>query len=159
MQLVNRALARNMSKVRLVGEGKNDIVNIAEALSLAEESGLDLILVSDKSTPPVVKISDYKKIQYEEKKARAKQSKSGGDQKEIRLKVNISEHDLTTKISAINRFLERGDKVKLVVRLAGRERENPERATQLIERVCSLIVCKTTKVPGQFGVALLEPAK
>jgi translation initiation factor IF-3 len=158
LQIVNRAMARSISQVRLVGEGTNQIVNAMEALTRAEEEGLDLILVSDKSTPPVVRIEDFKKILYEQKKAKAKQPK-GSDLKEIQLKVNISDNDLKVKMAAIERFLKRGDKVKISVRLKGRERDTPERAHQLIERVITAVPCKASKVPGPFALAILEPVK
>ena len=116
MQIINRANARLFTEVRLIADGMNEVVSIQDALRRAEDEGLDLCIVSDKSNPPVVKVQDFKKIWYEEKKAKSKQTKSS-DLKEIQLKVNISDHDLTTKMNAINKFLERGDKVKLMVRL------------------------------------------
>jgi len=146
------------SEVRLIANGTNAVVSIQEALRLAEEEGLDLCIVSDKSNPPVVKVQDFKKILYEEKKAKAKQQKSS-DLKEIQLKVNISDHDLATKMNAINRFLERGDKVKLMVRLKGRERENPERARALVTKVIQAVPCKVTQVPGPITICILEPVK
>ena len=158
MQQVTRSMAHSMPEVRLVGEGFNEIVKISEAFKKAEELGLDLILVGDKSNPPVVKISDYKKIQYEAKKAKSKQTK-GADLKEIQLKVNITDHDLATKIAAINRFIARGDKVKVSVRLKGRERDAPERAFQLLEKAVSQVQCRVSKVPGPMAIALLEPGK
>jgi len=75
------------------------------------------------------------------------------------MKVNISDHDLETKMNNVRRFLERGDKVKLLVRLKGRERENPERAQQLIKRVSDAIDCKVSRVPGPMSIAILEPEK
>lgn len=158
MQVLTRALARGFTQVRLVSEGFTGIVPINEAFIRADEAGLDLILVSDKSTPPVVKVEDFKKILYEQKKAKSKQAK-GSDVKEIQLKVNISEHDLQTKINNINRFLERGDKVKISVRLKGRERETPERAHQLLAKVTERVPCKVSKVPGPIALAILEPVK
>ena len=158
MQIINRANARMFSEVRLIANGTNEVVSIQEALRLAEDEGLDLCIVSDKSNPPVVKVQDFKKILYEEKKAKSKQQKSS-DLKEIQLKVNISDHDLATKMNAINRFLERGDKVKLMVRLKGRERESPERARALVTRVIQSVPCKATQVPGPITICILEPVK
>ncbi len=125
------------------------------AIRQAEEQGLDLVIVSDKSDPPVVRIQDFKKLEYEKKKARAKQSRTS-ELKEIQLKVNISDHDLQTKINAIKKFLERGDKVKLSVRLKGRERETPERATALIKKVEASVECKVSRLPGPMTIAILE---
>jgi len=151
-------MARSVPRVRLVGEGTNEIVPIEAALRQADDVGLDLVVVSDKSDPPVVRIQDFKKLEYEKKKAKAKQTKSS-ELKEIQLKVNISPHDLETKISAIRRFLERGDKVKLSVRLKGRERESPERAQALIHRVAETVQCRASRLPGPMTIAILEPNK
>lgn len=158
MEVINRSNSRLYPQVRLVGPELNEIVPVAEALRRAEDEGLDLCLVSDKSTPPVVRLEDFKKLLYEQKKAKAKQQK-GAELKEIQLKINISDHDLQTKINNISKFLERGDKVKVIVRLRGREREAPERARALLERVTSVVKCKVSVIPGPIAIALLEPAK
>ncbi len=159
MQIINRATLRTFKEVRLVGEGRNEIVSATQAYTLAEDQGLDLVLVSDQTTPPVVKIEDFKKLEYERKKARAKQTKASGTLKEVQLKVNISEHDLGTKLKSVHKFLERGDKVKVVVRLKGRERENPQRAHELIDRLIGMVDCRATRMPGPIASALLESAK
>ena len=161
MKVLERSDIRTMKEVRLVGEGRNDIVTAAEALRLAEEEGLDLILVSAaEAIPPVVRIEDFKKLQYEKKK-KQKANRQKSDLKEIQLKANISDHDLQTKVTSIDRFLERGDKVKVVVRLKGRERDNPQRAHDLIDKVITnvTIACKSNKVPGPIATAILEPSK
>lgn len=150
-----------MKEVRLVGEGRNDIVQAMEALRIAEEEGLDLVLVSaPEAIPPVVRIEDFKKLQYEKKK-KQKANRQTSDLKEIQLKANITDHDLQTKVSNINKFLERGDKVKVIVRLKGRERDNPQRAHDLIEKVITTVTaaCKANKVPGPIATAILEPSK
>lgn len=157
MQVINRVAARNYTKVRLVGEETNEIVSVLEALSRAEEAGLDLVMISDKGDFPVMRVQDFKKVQYELKKAKKKQVVQ--ELKEIQLKLNIADHDFQTKINAIDKFLGRGDKVKVVVRLKGRERENPERARQLLDRVITNVKCKPNYVPGPITMAILEPIK
>ena len=161
MKVLERSDLRTMKDVRLVGEGRNDMVSATEAMRLAEEEGLDLVLVSTPEViPPVVRIEDFKKLQYEKKK-KQKANRQKSDLKEIQLKANISEHDLHTKVSNIDRFLERGDKVKVIVRLKGRERDNPQRAHDLIDKVIFhvTIACKANKVPGPIATAILEPTK
>lgn len=161
MKVLDRSDLRDMREVRLVGEGTNTIVPIMEAWKQAEEEGLDLVLVSgEDAKPPVVRIQDYKKLQYEKKK-KQRQNKHKTEIKEIQLKANISDHDLQTKVNNIDRFLERGDKVKVIVRLKGRERDNPKRAHDLIDRVVESVSsnCKMNKVPGPIAIAILEPAK
>lgn len=157
MQVINRAAARNYTKVRLVGDDSNEIVSVLEALSRAEEAGLDLVMISDKGDFPVMRVQDFKKVQYELKKSKKKQVVQ--ELKEIQLKLNIADHDFQTKLNAIDKFLVRGDKVKVVVRLKGRERENPERARQLLDRVISNVKCKPNYVPGPITMAILEPTK
>ena len=157
MEILTRPKARSYREVRLVHAGKTEIVPVDRAFELADDEGLDLILVSDTSTPPVVRVDDFKKIQYEKKKSR--KAVRSSDLKEIQLKVNMSDHDLTTKIAAIVRFLERGDKVKVSVRLKGRERETPQRATELIARVLGVVPCKSSRLPGPIPIVILEPAK
>ncbi len=156
LEVLNRASGRFLKEVRLVGNDTNEIVQFDEALRRAEDYGLDLVLVSDQTKPPVVRIQDFRKIQHEQKKARSKHTKTS-ELKEIQLKVNISDHDLGTKISAIERFLERGDKVKITVRLKGRERENPERAQVLVKKVVEQVSCKVNMLGGPIAGALLEP--
>ena len=155
MQVITRALARNFNKLRLVSEAGNEVVSVMEALARAEENGLDLCLISDKGDVPVAKIQDFKKIQYELKKSKKKQIVQ--ELKEIQLKLNIADHDFQTKISAVEKFLSRGDKVKIVVRLKGRERENPERARSLLDRMVQSVKCKASHVPGPITMAILEP--
>ena len=157
MQVINRAAARSYTKVRLVGEETNEIVSVLEALSRADEAGLDLVMISDKGDFPVMRVQDFKKVQYEMKKAKKKQVVQ--ELKEIQLKLNIADHDLQTKMGAIDKFLARGDKVKVVVRLRGRERENPERARALLDKVITTVKCKASYVPGPITMAILEPAK
>ena len=157
MQVINRAAARNYTKVRLVGEETNEIVSVLEALSRAEELGHDLVMISDKGDFPVMRVQDFKKVQYELKKSKKKQIVQ--ELKEIQLKLNIAENDFQTKLNAIEKFLGRGDKVKIVVRLKGRERENPERARTLLEKVITNVKCKASHVPGPITMAILEPIK
>ncbi|MBC7529988.1 MAG: translation initiation factor IF-3 [Oligoflexus sp.] len=160
MKVLERSDIRTMKEVRLVGEGRNDIVQAMEALRIAEEEGLNLVLVSaPEAIPPVVRIEDFKKLQYEKKK-KQKQNRQTSDLKEIQLKANITDHDLSTKVNAIEKFLTRGDKVKVVVRLKGRERDNPQRAHDLVERVITTVSVpmKAHKIPGPIATAILEPA-
>lgn len=100
------------------------IIDLREALQIARERGLDLIQVTEKVEPPVCKIMEAGKYLYrQEKKERelwAKQTKAGG-MKEIRLTFNISEHDMETKVIQTEKFLKKGDKVRIEMRLRGRE--------------------------------------
>ncbi len=162
MKVLNLADIRSLGNVRLVGEGKNDIVTALDAWRQAEEVGLNLVQVSDDDAVPlVVRIQDYNKLMFEKKKVKQVQKKKRRSElKEIQLKANISIHDLETKVRSIDKFLERGDKVKVVVRLKGRERDHPERATELMDRVIQLVKApnKFSKMAGPITAGILEPA-
>ncbi|MBP6218921.1 MAG: translation initiation factor IF-3 [Oligoflexales bacterium] len=158
-RLSRTEILRLGSKVRLVGEGLNEIVSPLEAYNRAEEQGLDLILLSTDATPPVLRIQDLKKLEYEKKKAKKSQKHAVSVLKEVQFKINISEHDLATKVSKIEKFLERGDKVKISLRLKGRERENMARADELISKVIAMVPCKASKSIFPTPMALLEPVK
>jgi translation initiation factor IF-3 len=156
LQVLDRFSIRNFPKVRLVGKDSNEVITGMEALERANDDGLDLVLVNPDVVPPVVRIKDQKKEEYEKKKSRKPTKKI--ENKEIRFQTNISDHDLATKLKAIEKFLEKGNKVKISVRLKGRERENPQRAHDIIERVISSVQCKASRVPGPIAMAVLEPA-
>lgn len=162
MKVLERSDLRTIGDVRLVGEGGNDIVPVMEAWKKAEEKGLNLVQVSDDSTKPlVVRIQDYNKIMFEKKKAKqAQKKKRRSELKEIQLKANISDHDLQTKVKNIDKFLERGDKVKIIVRLKGRERDHPQRAHELIDKVVAQVSApsKFSKLAGPVACGILEPA-
>jgi len=157
LQILTRAALRTFGKVRLVYEGQNEIVEAMQAFDQAENLGLDLVLVSDQTEPPVVRIQDFRKLEYEKKKARKAGKKV--ELKEVRFMANISDHDFETKLKRIQGFLEKGNKVKITVRLKGRERDNPERARAIINRVETSIECKMSRVPGPMATAILEPTK
>ncbi len=110
-------------KVRLIDENGEQIgvTEREKALQISKERGLDLVQVTGKVDPPICKIMDYGKYLYrQEKKERKNKSKSV--LKSIRIGFNTSPHDLETKANTIQRFLKKGDKVKIEMRLRGREK-------------------------------------
>ncbi len=115
------------------------VVNIDQALYLAFEEGLDLVEVNPNSNPPVTKIMDYGKYRYAQEKQESKQkSKSKGPElKEIRLGLKINQHDLNFKIKQAQKFLEDGNKVKLTVKLVGREMMFAGRVHDLVNNFTS----------------------
>ena len=163
MKVLERADVRSLGEVRLVGEGRNEIIAAVEAWKLADAEGLNLVQVSDDDAKPlVVRIQDYNKLMFERKKAKqAQKKKRRSELKEIQLKANISDHDLQTKVNNIDKFLDRGDKVKIIVRLKGRERDHPQRAFELLDRVVAQvkIPAKFSKMPGPIASGILEPGK
>ncbi len=99
------------------------VVPFQEALKKAEEKGLDLVQITDKTTPPVCKIKDYGKYLYDQKKKEQKstQSNKAGELKEVQLTFSISSHDLENRKKRIMDFLNEGYKVRVRMRLRGRE--------------------------------------
>lgn len=99
------------------------IFNLAEALRIARERNLDLIQVTEKVEPPVCKIMDYGKYLYWlQKKGRVAKVKMGGELKGIRLGYNISLHDMEIRTHQAEKFLRKGNKVRVELILKGREK-------------------------------------
>lgn len=112
-------------EVKLIDEsGKQaGVIPLPEALRIAEERDLDLIQVTEKVEPPVCKIMDYGKYLYWlQKKEKAAKGSKGSTLKGIRLGFNISLHDLETRARQAEKFLKKGDKVKIEMVLRGREK-------------------------------------
>ena len=108
-----------------------------EALRLADERELDLVEVSPNANPPVVKLMDFGKYQYERAKREreARKASKNVEVKEIRLRPKTGEHDLAFKIRKARSFLENGAKVKVRIRFRGREITHPEVARAQLERI------------------------
>lgn len=111
-------------EIRLIDEtGKQlGVVSLEKALQEAEGRNLDLIQVTEKVEPPVCKVMDYGKYLYQEKKKEKKQKPKGGEMKGIRLRYNISQHDLETRVRQTDKFLKHGDKIRIEMILRGREK-------------------------------------
>jgi len=126
--LIKKPLINNQIRapqVRVVDEnGKQlGVMSSQEALQLARERNLDLIQVTEKVEPPVCKLGDYGKYQYlQEKKEKAARKHKGGELKGIRLTFNISQHDLETKVRQAEKFLKKGDRIRVELPLRGREK-------------------------------------
>lgn len=108
-----------------------------DARQMAEEEGLDLVEVSPKARPPVCKIMDYGKYQYEQKKRtqEAKKKQTQVQLKEVKFRPKTDEHDYQTKVRHIQRFLENGDRCKVTIFFRGREIVHKERGQEILERV------------------------
>jgi len=116
------------------------VVPFEEAARLAIERKLDLIQVTQKVEPPVCKLGDYGKYLYrEEKKEKATRKHKGGELKGIRLTFNISLHDLETKVRQAEKFLKRGDRVRIELPLRGREKALQDFAKEKIEKFLEIL--------------------
>lgn len=104
-------------------EGKQSgVFSLEEAIKMAKERNLDLIQVTEKVEPPVCRIANSGKFIYSLQKKERKARPRGGELKSIRLTFNISPHDLGTRANQAEKFLKRGDKVRIEMRLRGREK-------------------------------------
>ncbi len=111
------------------------VVGYDQAMWLAWESGLDLVEVGASAKPPVTRLLDYGKYQYEQAKAESKGRARAPEIKEIRLTLKIGSHDFQVKEHQAERWLTDGDRVRVTVTLHGREMMFSERAKELIERM------------------------
>lgn len=155
-------------EVRLIGtEGEQlGVMSSQEALAKAEEAELDLVCIAPTAKPPVCKIIDYSKYRYDmirrEKEARKKQKIV--ELKEIRLSPNIDTNDLTTKVNAARKFLEKGNKVKVTLRFRGREMSHMNQSRYILDDFAKeladiAVIDKPSKVEGRSLVMFLSAKK
>lgn len=130
-------------ELRVLGdEGEQmGILSRDEALQIADDKGLDLVLVSPEAKPPVAKIMDYGKFKYEQekKKKEARKNQKTIDVKEVKFSCKIADGDITYKVKHAIEFLEAGKHVKLRVFLRGREMANPEWGVDVLNRVWPML--------------------
>ena len=135
-QLINDQI--NLPKVRLVGETGEQlgIMSSQEANRIADDHNLDLVLMSPNAEPPVCRLMNYGKFKFEQTKKLKEQRKAQKivELKEIQLSMTIERHDLEVKAKHARRFLENGDKVKVTIRMRGRQQARPEAGIQVMNQ-------------------------
>ena len=143
---------------------KQGVMPIMAAMDAAREAGMDLVEVSPNQEVPVVKILDYGKLRFEErkKKAAAKKKQKSSELKEIKMRPNIDTHDYGVKTKAMTRFFEGGDKVKVTLRFRGREMAHLNLGRELLERVAEDIkelgkVENMPKMEGRQMIMMIGP--
>jgi translation initiation factor IF-3 len=142
------------------------IMTPREALQLAEEKELDLVLVTDKADPPVCRIIDYGKFKFEKdkKEKEAKKKQHTVDVKEVKMRYKIEEHDYNVRLNQAKRFLKDGDKVKATIMFRGREIQHSDIAEDLLKRLATDLtdlaeVQQAPKKEGRNMMMLLAPKK
>jgi translation initiation factor IF-3 len=112
-------------------------IRTRDALTMAQEQGLDLVVIAGNSNPPVAKILDLGRYKFaaQKKAAEARKRQKVIEVKEIQLRPNIDTHDYETKMKAVNRFLDEGDRVKVTMRFRGREMAHQELGMELLVKV------------------------
>lgn len=117
----------------------NKIVTLSEARKISDEKSLDLIEINSSATPPILRLCDYSKFLWEQKKKEKARGKNTTVLKEIQLKANIADNDLETKARAALKFLESGFKVKVVLTLRGRELSRKDYSKEVFYRFLELV--------------------
>lgn len=142
------------------------VIATKEALRIAEEKELDLVMISPGANPPVCKIMDLGKFIYEQskKEKESKKKQKVINLKEIRVSPKIEEHDISIKANNAYKFLEDGDKVKITVRFRGREAEYSHVGRKILDNFYSRLedICvieKAAKLEGRNMIMILAPKK
>jgi len=153
--------------VRLVSENSEEqfgVVPIKEALSIAHERDLDLVEIAPGAKPPVCKLMDYGKYRFDQLKRdkEAKKNQKSFTLKEVKLRVNIEDHDFETKARNAEKFLKGKDKVKVTIMFRGREITHPELGKVLCDRMAERLaevaqVEKAAKVEGRNMTMVMAP--
>ena len=152
--------------MRLIGvHGEQvGIVSAAEANRLAEEAELDLVKISPNANPPVCRIMDYGKFKFDQAKREKEQRKKQKviELKEIQLSMTIDQRDLEIKAKSADKFLTQGNKVKVVLKMRGRQQAYSARGIEIVksfyEIVKNLGTCeKEPKVEGRNVVVIIAP--
>ena len=155
-------------EVRVIGiEGDQlGVMSIQDARKIAEDEGVDLVMIAPTAKPPVCRVVDYGKFKYEqlrkEKEARKKQKTV--EIKEIRLSPNIDTNDLNTKVNAAKKFLEKGNRVKITLRFRGREMAHMANSKHILDDIATELadvatVEKAAKVEGRSMTMFLAEKK
>ncbi|TXG77175.1 translation initiation factor IF-3 [Patescibacteria group bacterium] len=134
---INEAI--RASELRVIGESGEQlgIMSRSEALAAAEQAGLDLVEISPAASPPVAKIVDWGKYQYQKMKElqRNKKNAKSSELKQMRLGLKIGQHDLDIKLRKIHAFLDDGHKVRIQLFFRGREMAHQELGFEMMNRI------------------------
>ncbi len=154
------------NSVRVVSDDGEQlgVMSAREAMSIADEKGLDLVKISPNAKPPVCKVMDYGKYRFEQSK---KQKEARKNQKivvlkEMRLSATIDKHDLEVKAKNVNKFLKAGDKVKVSIRFKGRQMTHTENGLKVMREFFAMVeenaeMEKRAKLEGRSMFMILAP--
>lgn len=155
-------------EIRLIDQNGEQagIVQVRQALAMAEEVGLDLVEVAPNARPPVCKLMDYGKYKYEQKQ-KAKEARRNASHiqvKEVKLRPKTDEHDVQTKIRHIRRFLADGDKAKVTIMFRGREITHADIGRKILEQIKEEIgdeahVEMGPRMEGRTMIMIMAPTK
>lgn len=154
----------------MIGDGDQQygVVSIRRALEISDEVGLDIVEVSPNATPPVVKLIDYGKFKYQQQKkaSEAKKKQVKILVKEVKFRPGIDVHDLQVKLKNVFKFLEQGDKVKLLMQFRGREMAHKDLGlTKFREIIANIqeesgaVIESPMKMMGNRAICMIAPTK
>lgn len=159
----DRIRARELRVIDSEGE-QIGVVSTNEALRLAEEADLDLVLVSPNAKPPVARIMDLGKYRYElqKKEKEMKKNQTTTSVKEVRMSPTIEEHDFNTKLRQTRKFIESGDKVKASIRFRGRAITHKDIGRDVLDKLAEEVADIATveskpKMEGRNMFMMLGP--
>ncbi|MEW6423475.1 MAG: translation initiation factor IF-3 [Bacillota bacterium] len=161
---VNEEIRAKEVRVIDVNGNQLGIMPIAAALRLAEEKELDLVEVAPQAKPPVCRLMDYGKFKYEQSKREkeAKKKQRVINVKEVKMRLNIEDHDFLVKAKSAERFLRDGDKVKATIMFRGREIVHTQLGQVLLSRLAEHVkdistVERQPKLEGKNMIMILAP--
>lgn len=153
-------------EIRLIDGEESKIVSTRDALMIAEERELDLVMISPNANPPVCRIMDYSKFLYEQSKKEKENRKNQKvvNLKEVRLSPTIDVGDIQIKANNAKKFLTNEDKVKVSIRFKGRQNNNTQVGFKIMESFVELIgeigtIEKPAKLEGNNMTMILAPKK
>ncbi|MDX1674703.1 MAG: translation initiation factor IF-3 [Longimicrobiales bacterium] len=156
-----------ISPIRLIDQDGEQvgIVPLDEAREKAAEAGLDLVEVAPRARPPVVRIMDWGKYQYEQQKAakEAKKKQHTYELKEVKFRPKTDDHDMDFKVRNARRFLKNGKHVRITVRFRRREMRRPENGQRVLDEVAerledvATVASRDRRLDGRTLQMTLEP--
>lgn len=137
------------------------MVPVHEAIKIAREKGYDLVEVAPNAAPPVCRVMDFGKYKYQMSKKHS--ARKTIDVKEVKIRPQITDHDLQLKVKNIRRFLDEGDKAKVTMYFRGREIVRPEIGMKVFERISELLTGKFNveqqpKLEGNHITMVITPS-
>ena len=141
---------------------KLGVMSPDEARNIAADHGLDLVEVAPTAKPPVCRIMDFGKFRYEQAKKAAASKSARIDLKELRLRPKTDDHDMETMVRKAKGFIAHGDRVRLVMRLRGREQSHAELWLSKLEEIVALFkdcaqIAQPARIEGKMITATIEP--
>ena len=163
---VNERIFSSTLRVLESGGKQLGILSRFSALEKAKKLGLDLVEIAPNAKPPVAKIIDFKKFLYQEEKKKKEEKKKSkrSETKELRLGPFVNEHDLMVVLRKARGFLEDGNKVKFVVKFAGRQITHPEFGERILEKTIEFLsgvskIEREKHFEGRQLIVILSPQR